>query len=69
VALDETELPKGPADGQGDGPGAGSLTSFAADDFRLRLDSPLFHREPGMVAAQAPQLRELTWEHVVRPSQ
>ena len=65
MAIDETELPKGP---EGDD-SAGALTAFAADDFRLRLDAPLFHRELGMVAAQAPQLRELTWEHVVRPSQ
>lgn len=47
----------------------GETPRFRADDFRLRLDSPLFHRDPGMAAAaQAPQLRELTWEHVVRPN-
>ena len=70
MAIDETELPNGPVDAQSDDTsGAGALTAFAADDFRLRLDAPLFHREPGMVAAQAPKLRELTWEHVVRPTQ
>ncbi len=70
MAIDETELPKGPVDAQSDDTsGAGALSAFAADDFRLRLDAPLFHREPGMVAAQAPKLRELTWEHVVRPTQ
>ena len=70
MAIDETELSKGRADTQGDDtPDARALPTFAADDFRLRLDSPLFHRDPGMVAAQAPQLRELTWEHVVRPTQ
>lgn len=39
------------------------------EESRLRLDSPLFHRDPGMSVGHAPQLRELTWEHVVRPSQ
>ncbi|MDO8391101.1 MAG: hypothetical protein Q7V57_11480 [Actinomycetota bacterium] len=40
---------------------------FSLDDFRLRLDSPLFHRDPGVATSEpAAQLRELTWEHVVR---
>lgn len=70
MAIDETELPKGPLGTHGDDVvGADQPARFAAEDFRLRLDSPLFHRDPGMSAAQAPQLRELTWEHVVRPTQ
>lgn len=70
MAIDETELPNGLAGTQGnDALGAGAPARFAVDDFRLRLDSPLFHRDPGMLAAQAPRLRELTWEHVVRPTQ
>ena len=70
MAIDETELPKGSADAQGAAiRGADAPSRFAADDFRLRLDSPLFHRDPGMSVARAPQLRELTWEHVVRPTQ
>lgn len=40
---------------------------FSLDDFRLRLDSPLFHRDPGVATSEpAAHLRELTWEHVVR---
>ncbi len=70
MAIDETELPKGPLGTQGDeAVGAAEPARFAAEDFRLRLDSPLFHRDPGMSTGQAPQFRELTWEHVVRPSQ
>jgi len=70
VAIDETELPKGSLGTEGDAAvGADHPARFAAEDFRLRLDSPLFHRDPGMWAVQAPQLRELTWEHVVRPTQ
>ena len=69
MAIDETELPNSSVGGQNDetDPDTGEAR-YSADDFRLRLDSPLFHRDPGMSAAQAPQLRELTWEHVVRPS-
>ena len=68
MAIDETELPTGAPNGQhSDARGTDALSGFAAEDFRLRLDSPLFHRDPGMGAASAPQLRELTWEHVVRP--
>ena len=70
MASDETKLPKSPADAQGDDAlPVGAPSRYAVDDFRLRLDSPLFHRDPGMGAAQAQQLRELTWEHVVRPTQ
>lgn len=70
MAIDETELPKGPLDTQGDDAvGARGPALFSAQDFRLRLDAPLFHRDPGMSTGQAPQLRELTWEHVVRPAQ
>ncbi len=70
MAIDETELPNVPADALGhDAPTAEASSRFNADDFRLRLDSPLFHRDPGMAATQVPQLRQLTWEHVVRPSQ
>lgn len=33
------------------------------------MDSPLFHRDPGVATAEpAAQLRELTWEKVVRPA-
>jgi hypothetical protein len=42
---------------------------MSLDDLRLRLDSPLFAREPGLAAAAPmPHLRELTWEHVVNPT-
>ncbi len=69
MAIDETELPKGPLGTRGDeAEGADEPVRFTAEDFQLRLDSPLFQRDPGMSTAQAPQLRELTWEHVVRPT-
>lgn len=69
MAIDETELPKGPANARDDDAlGVDAPSRFGADDFRLRLDSPLFHRDPGMAIARSPQLRELTWEHVVRPT-
>lgn len=68
MAIDETEVPNGTVETQDDSISRpDELSRYPADDFRLRLDSPLFHRDPGMSAAQAPQLRELTWEHVVRP--
>ncbi len=42
---------------------------MSLDDLRLRLDSPLFAREPGLAAAApVPHLRELTWEHVINPT-
>lgn len=33
---------------------------FSLDDFRLRLDSPLFHRDPGVTTGQV--ARQLSWE-------
>jgi hypothetical protein len=33
---------------------------FSLDDFRLRLDSPLFHRDPGVTTGQVE--RQLPWE-------
>lgn len=69
MAIDETGPPSGSvgaAEGTGD---EGAASRASSDEFRLRLDSPLFHRDLGMSAAsRAPQLRELTWEHVVRPT-
>lgn len=48
---------------------ANGRSSLSLDDLRLRLDSPLFARDPGLAApAQVPRLRELTWEHVVNPT-
>ena len=41
---------------------------MSLDDLRRRLDSPLFAREPGLAAAPVPNLRELTWEHVINPT-
>ena len=39
---------------------------LSLDELRLRLDSPLFARDPGMTPSTGvPRLRELTWEHVV----
>ncbi len=70
MAIDETKLPISSVGGQNDETDADNAESrSSADDFQLRLDSPLFHRDAGMSAAHAPQLRELTWEHVVRPNQ
>ena len=40
---------------------------FSLDDFRLRLDSPLFHRDPGLPSG--PVSRELPWERSTTPSQ
>lgn len=69
VAIEETDIPDGAVGDQATREDTEGSPRFRADDFRLRLDSPLFHRDPGMAAAaQAPQLRELTWEHVVRPT-
>jgi len=70
VAIDETDLSTGSVGGKVDSDDVSDAAVAApVDDFRLRLDSPLFHRDPGMTAAaQAPLLRELTWEHVVRPA-
>ena len=69
VAIEETDMPERTVGDQAGHADTDDGPRFRADDFRLRLDSPLFHRDPGMAAAaQAPQLRELTWEHVVRPN-
>lgn len=70
MAIDEAGLPNGSVGQQVDEKsGADGESRFSVDDFRLRLDSPLFHRDGGMEAgARPPQLRELTWEHVVRPT-
>ena len=69
MAIDETELQpetvgrRAEADGQPEPP-----SRYNADDFRLRLDSPLFHRDPGLSGGAAdPQLRELIWENVLSP--
>ena len=71
MAIEESELPNGTvgtptSETRDTDAGSPSLT----DDFRLRLDSPLFHRDTGLGASavQVPRLRELTWEHVVRPT-
>jgi hypothetical protein len=48
VASEDTERPHATAE------------RFTLDDFRLRLDSPLFHRDPG--ANASPVARELPWE-------
>ncbi|MDO8361398.1 MAG: hypothetical protein Q7V88_00750 [Actinomycetota bacterium] len=70
MAIDESDLPKGIVDTHADEAGANDAGQrYSLDDFRLRLDAPLFHRDPGMAAAaKLPQLRELTWEHVVKPN-
>ncbi|MDP2028207.1 MAG: hypothetical protein Q8K12_01015 [Thiobacillus sp.] len=70
MAIDEAGLPNGSVGQQVDEKsGADGESRFSVDDFRLRLDSPLFHRDGGMEAgSRPPQLRELTWEHVVRPT-
>ena len=71
MAIDETDLPNGtvgtPTD---EARGTDAAGRYPVEDFRLRLDSPLFHRDAGLGAGgtQAPSLRELTWEHVVRPN-
>lgn len=52
-----------------DAPADGGLPRLSLDDLRLRLDSPLFARDPGLTpAADVPRLKELTWEHVVNPA-
>jgi hypothetical protein len=72
VAIEERNTSAGLADpgaagDEGAEPTARSLMSL--DDLRLRLDSPLFAREPGLAAAAPmPHLRELTWEHVINPT-
>jgi len=48
VASEDTERPHATAE------------RFTLDDFRLRLDSPLFHRDPG--GSATPVDRELPWE-------
>lgn len=70
MAIDEAGLPNGSVGQQVDeNSQAEGEARFSVDDFRLRLDSPLFHRDGGMAAgSRPPQVRELTWEHVVRPS-
>ena len=70
MAIEETDTPTGTVGAQDDTPsGTDAGSSFSVDDFRLRLDLPLFHRDPGMVAVHVPELRELTWEHVIRPTE
>ena len=50
-------------------PGAVAAPRLSLDDLRLRLDSPLFARDPGLSpGAQVPHLRELTWDSVVNPT-
>ena len=71
VAIDETDLPDsavGAAERR-DRRRRRRIALFASMTSACGLDSPLFHRDPAWSAAQAPQLRELTWEHVVRPNQ
>jgi hypothetical protein len=72
VAIEERNKSAGVVDpGSTDDEGADASTRslMSLDDLRLRLDSPLFAREPGLAAAASmPHLRELTWEHVVNPT-
>ncbi len=74
MAIDERNVSAGVVSPVGDdaeaGPDAtGENGGLSLDDLRLRLDSPLFARDPGLAApAQVPRLRELTWEHVTNPT-
>jgi len=48
---------------------AAASTDLSLDALRLRLDTPLYARDSGLAAAaEAPGLRELTWEHVTNPT-
>lgn len=69
VAIEETDLSGGAVDEQADGTATSAGVRYSDADFRLQLNSPLFHRDPGMATAgQASLIRQLTWEHVVRPT-
>ena len=52
-----------------DGVSEPSSPRLGLDDLGLRLDRPLFARDPGIGnTPSSPNLRELTWDYVVKPA-
>lgn len=69
MTTEDTESAGGAVDiHPADGASEPAESRLGLDELRLRLDRPLFARDPGLGATpSSPNLRELTWDYVVKP--